>query len=375
MLAWRLPLPVPKAVRNGNITHEARPQDRNTEAEDLEPVYQVLGHTVGLDPCSNPESIVRARRRIMLPECGLRAVWGGSTTVFMNPPFEDLGLWLFKAWWNATFFGCDVIALIPVRSHRVYWWPVWAADRVVFTPALSFGGLGAKAPFACIYVLWSKRQSVRDRFDRAFASRGHLMPLTGLTNGAMLARMENDTTNPLTALRDEFTAGLEGGRRQALIALVAGRSDLSILTLRKVLGAEDMEIIESLPLCELGSHPTPLGEAISAVGSPGDGTASWSGSGKPKPRARRKAPPKPGKKKAAKKAARASAPAQTSERGQVKDDIILRFIAKNTGCSKGAIMEQTGISPAKVRRSIERMLNDGSIVREGNTRNATYSAA
>lgn len=48
-----------------------------------------------LDPCSNPNSTVRAKRRVMLPEDGLAVPWEGL--VFCNPPYSNVMPWVQKA--------------------------------------------------------------------------------------------------------------------------------------------------------------------------------------------------------------------------------------------------------------------------------------
>jgi hypothetical protein len=53
----------------------------------LDLVYEVLGAPVGIDPCSNPRSIVKAQRTVAPPEDGLLVPWHEYKTGYVNPPF------------------------------------------------------------------------------------------------------------------------------------------------------------------------------------------------------------------------------------------------------------------------------------------------
>lgn len=51
---------------------------------------------VGLDPCTNPTSHVRARTKVMLPDDGLAVAWADHGLVWCNFPYSDPLPWVKK---------------------------------------------------------------------------------------------------------------------------------------------------------------------------------------------------------------------------------------------------------------------------------------
>lgn len=99
----------------------------------LDAVERVLG-PIGLDPCSNPKSIVRSATAVMLPEYapatapfaqrtvfsdGLQVVWRGHGLVWCNPPYSAPALELFLA--KGLVDGDENVYLVPSRTGNVYW--------------------------------------------------------------------------------------------------------------------------------------------------------------------------------------------------------------------------------------------------------------
>lgn len=80
-------------------------------------VYPVLGCPVDLDPCSNENSIVQARRNIIFPaENGLEIPWTG--TVFCNPPYgmPEIEKWIKKCVMENRRNGAEIISLLPAHT-------------------------------------------------------------------------------------------------------------------------------------------------------------------------------------------------------------------------------------------------------------------
>jgi hypothetical protein len=103
----------------------------------LEPVMRLLG-PIGLDPCSNPNSIVVSNTAVMLPEYapavaqfaqrtvyadGLQIVWRGHGLVFVNPPYSDPLMEYFLAKAIREFLGTgeEIVFLVPHRTANRYW--------------------------------------------------------------------------------------------------------------------------------------------------------------------------------------------------------------------------------------------------------------
>jgi putative DNA-invertase from lambdoid prophage Rac len=143
----------PGEVRNDNI-------HRNTPVWIVDLVRQFFGGEIGLDPCSNATSLVRARvewRGTGPRDDGLRLSWARKGGVFENPPYGDaIGDWMQKARREASR-GVEIVALVPARTDT-RWWAGAGADaicslkgRLVFPPLKD----PAKFPSAILY--WGKR--------------------------------------------------------------------------------------------------------------------------------------------------------------------------------------------------------------------------
>lgn len=151
---------------------------RFTPAWFLSHVYEAFG-PICLDPCGHELSPVVAKRRIVLPEDGLKSSWAGSRLVFVNPPFSALVKWLNRAVdaWESGEVQ-TVVLLIPARTDgatfqdRVF----GRADvglmrgRIRF---LSAEGMGYPAPFSMMSVIFGALPGQVEHF-------GKLVPSTWL---------------------------------------------------------------------------------------------------------------------------------------------------------------------------------------------------
>lgn len=101
--------------------------DWNTPEQVLAPVRAFNGGPIGLDPCSNADSIVNALREYRLDrgEDGLVLTWAGFGLVFFNPPYGDeIGPFMRRA---DAFGGAgvEIFALVPNRTDTA-----WYQDNV-----------------------------------------------------------------------------------------------------------------------------------------------------------------------------------------------------------------------------------------------------
>lgn len=97
-------------------------QDYNTPREFLDPAREILG-PIGLDPCSNEFSTVRARTewRFERGEDGLARTWGGFGLVFMNPTYNALITWSRKLVSEVRAHDIEALALVPHRTDTVWY--------------------------------------------------------------------------------------------------------------------------------------------------------------------------------------------------------------------------------------------------------------
>jgi hypothetical protein len=95
--------------------------DWNTPEVVLERVRQVA--PIGLDPCSNAQSIVGAlfEWRLARGEDGLVRSWGGFGLVFVNPPYgRALARWAEKIRREAES-GVEIVVLVPHRTDTQWY--------------------------------------------------------------------------------------------------------------------------------------------------------------------------------------------------------------------------------------------------------------
>lgn len=148
------------------------------------------GH-IGLDPCSNEYSIVKADKEYRLPEHdGLKESWDVAT-IYVNPPYGSdrergttIKNWLAKCV-MAYESGSEVIALVPVATNTGHW------KEYVFGKATSICFLydtrlrfwengkdtGKGAPMACCLIYWGRE---KECFFKCFLEYGAVVDITNL---------------------------------------------------------------------------------------------------------------------------------------------------------------------------------------------------
>lgn len=112
-------------LNEGMFTSEY--DDWCTPEDVLAPVRELAGGPVGLDPCSNAQSIVRATREYRLErgEDGLRLPWDGFGLVFGNYPYGDAIAAFMRRSDRYGAGGVEIVALVPNRSDTA-----WYQDNV-----------------------------------------------------------------------------------------------------------------------------------------------------------------------------------------------------------------------------------------------------
>lgn len=113
-----------------------------------------------LDPCSNPNSTVRAKRAVMLPEDGLAAEWRGN--VFVNCPYSNVMPWAEKAVESAdTATTCLLLKMDPTTRWFSRLMLGGDAVAIMFRKRIKFVDPGmpqtaAKFPSVLMFVGWRR---------------------------------------------------------------------------------------------------------------------------------------------------------------------------------------------------------------------------
>lgn len=155
----------------------------------VEAVKQVFGGSIELDPCSNPWSIVKAKKEFCLPRTdGLHKNWNYKT-VYVNPPYgadrkrgTTIKDWLYKCADANHCFQSEVLALIPVATNTSHWkeyiWGKAIAVCFLYETRLKFLENGFKegkgAPMSCAMIYWGKNYQ---KFFNAFLKFGAVIDL------------------------------------------------------------------------------------------------------------------------------------------------------------------------------------------------------
>lgn len=172
----------------GAALYSSEHQDWNTPECVLERVRFV--GPIALDPCSNAQSIVRARieYRLERGEDGLKLPWDVGGLIFLNPPYDDEIAAFMR---RANTCGQEVIALVPHRTDTAWYHEnisnlaakcEWRGrlkhmrgvadqrqrDMFGIAPVAAEEG-DAPAPFPSVVLYWGRRVV---NFTAAFAGAG-----------------------------------------------------------------------------------------------------------------------------------------------------------------------------------------------------------
>jgi len=176
----------------GGALFTSEHDDWNSPEEVLAPARAFNMGPIGLDPCSNADSIVHAtvEYRLDRGQDGLRLPWNAMGLVWMNPPYgEAIGAFMRKAsLWGMC--GVEIIALVPNRSDTAWYqdniggvvakceWrgrlvhPRGRADKrqkSLFATAEPPAAESGTAPFPSVLLYWGHRPM---RFATFFAPFG-----------------------------------------------------------------------------------------------------------------------------------------------------------------------------------------------------------
>ena len=127
--------------------------------------------SIGLDPCSNDNSLVEAHTKWNKEDDGLSKPWVDNGLVFVNPPYgKDILHWLVKCCLEAER-GAEIIGLFPARvDTKWFQYHAITADRTLFIRGrLKFLGAKHSAPFPSALCYWGDRP---ERFEQCFEDRG-----------------------------------------------------------------------------------------------------------------------------------------------------------------------------------------------------------
>jgi phage N-6-adenine-methyltransferase len=127
-------------------------------------LYDALNKEFGftLDPCSDGTN-AKCAKFFTQQENGLLMNWG-TETVFMNPPYSEVGDWMRKAY-GAAQEGATVVCLVPARTDGNWWHDYAMKGEIRFIRGRlrfgderkRFGGDGA-APFPSAIVVFRPRE-------------------------------------------------------------------------------------------------------------------------------------------------------------------------------------------------------------------------
>jgi len=149
----------------------------NTPSPVLYRVCSTYG-PVGLDPCSNPQSIVGAAVEWSLEngDDGLASPWGELGPVFCNPPYSRgvIDTWAAKMALEGAL-GAEIIGLIPARVDTNWFRSVYTAQAICFWAGrIKFLGAASGAPFPSALPYFGPNVG---RFYEAFKDAGKVLIL------------------------------------------------------------------------------------------------------------------------------------------------------------------------------------------------------
>ena len=112
-----------------------------------------------LDPCATGDNH-KTKKYYTLADNGLDQDWGGET-VFVNPPYSHISLWIEKAYRESQKPGTKVVMLIPSRTDTKYWHNYVMKSREIhfIKGRLKCGDSKNAAPFPSAVVVFDYNPS------------------------------------------------------------------------------------------------------------------------------------------------------------------------------------------------------------------------
>lgn len=132
---------------------------------------------IGCDPCTGPESLVKAEVRFgpgTEQEDGIAPGLVWPERAFWNPPYDCL-----KQWLSHAALQEEQVGLIPVRSHRKWFqdYLVESVDAVCLLKSMTF--VGYTQPFPAPLCAPYRGSRVED-FAKAFSGLGRVVRVEDL---------------------------------------------------------------------------------------------------------------------------------------------------------------------------------------------------
>ena len=129
-----------------------------TPPEVFEPVLLFLGAKLfGLDPCTNEQSFLPARRIFTIAHDGLNQKWNARESIWLNPPYSKPKPWLVKLLRSKSRHK---FALVKA-DHTTSWFQqrIWPATCVLFlNDRVRFmdptGGKRTQPPWGCVLAYY-----------------------------------------------------------------------------------------------------------------------------------------------------------------------------------------------------------------------------
>lgn len=146
----------PTKALSGNVGGQQREQTVYTPKW----IINQLG-PIALDPCTTEENPTGAANYLTEADDGLLRAWRGFDSayagglVYVNPPYNNLEAWLAKCM-DAGDWGAKIIALIPVRTQRVWWQAAFRdAKEVRACRPFAFEGHAQAFPAPLCMMSWN----------------------------------------------------------------------------------------------------------------------------------------------------------------------------------------------------------------------------
>ncbi len=376
-----------------DVEDHERKQDWGSPEWFLNACHRVLGKPFGIDPFANPERLINAQHHISLPTDSIVTPWnlaeaaGMAQTFFANPSFDILDRAIPKCAQAHYEEGLDGIGIWPWRHHRNFWEPVWATHALAFLPAIAFAGAENSAAFACVGVLWGPERV--QTFMEVFRTYCHVARISD----GLLEFWEPHRQLALPLTREKPMAKkkqpdnmiqhrLLEAQRNILVNIFREHSHLPLKAILDEfdesttpgLGGEVEKLLATVPLRELARSPVAAVVEDAAVGTLSGMAAAGEAAGYEDAKAADKTP-KNGEPKRRKKTPQNRAAPAAGKLAEF-DDLVLKVIGRHKkGLGLDELVDKTEGSVKRVRSSLERLVKDGKVEKQGKTKGVRYVSA